>query len=121
MFYQVGALAGQHVDDGNLNHRIASGLQAHGGASHIDQHLTGQGGVVDLHVELQALVLGLTRDTLAHQVHTMSHVAHIVDALYLEDMRLVRGEVGVGLDVLGDLFQRVAVFHPGEWSSRGRS
>ena len=41
MFDEVGAVAGEHVDDGNLDHRVAGGLEAHRGASHIDQHLTG--------------------------------------------------------------------------------
>ena len=49
---EVLAVAGQHIDDGNLDHRVAAGLQAHGGAGHVDQHLTCQGGVVDAHVEL---------------------------------------------------------------------
>ena len=30
----------------------------------------------------------------------MTHVAHVIDALHLEDMRLVVGEIGVGLDIL---------------------
>ena len=65
MFDEVGAVAWEHVDDGNLDHRVAGGLEAHRGASHIDQYLTGEGGIVDLHVELQTLVLGLTADAFA--------------------------------------------------------
>ena len=65
MFDEVGAVAWEHVDDGNLDHRVAGGLEAHRGASDIDQNLTGEGGIVDLHVELQTLVLGLTADAFA--------------------------------------------------------
>ena len=65
MFDEVGAVAWEHVDDGNLDHRVAGGLEAHRGASDIDQYLTREGRIVDLHVELQALVLGLTADALA--------------------------------------------------------
>ena len=34
---EVFALAGQHVDDGYLDHGVAGGLQAHGGAGHAHQ------------------------------------------------------------------------------------
>ena len=109
MLDEVGTVAWEHVDDGNLNHRVAGGLEAHRGASHIDKNLTGEGGIIDLHVELQALVLGLTADALADEVDTMTHVTNVVDALYLEDVRLVAGEIGVSLDVLRDLFERETV------------
>ena len=49
MFDEVGAVAWEHVDDGNLDHRVAGGLEAHRGASDIDQYLTGEGRIVDLH------------------------------------------------------------------------
>ena len=52
MFDEVGTVAGEHVDDGNLNHRIATWLEPHGSAGHINKHLTCEGGVVDAHVEL---------------------------------------------------------------------
>ena len=64
MFDEIGTIARQHVDDRNLYHRVAAGLQTHRGASHIYQHLTCEGGVVDAHIELQALVLRLTAHTL---------------------------------------------------------
>ena len=41
MLDEVGTVAWEHVDDGNLNHRVASGLEAHRGAGHVDQYLTG--------------------------------------------------------------------------------
>ena len=66
MLDEVGTVAWQHVDDGNLNHRVAAWLQTLRGTSHVDQYLSGQCGVVNLHVELEALVLGLSTDTLAH-------------------------------------------------------
>ena len=65
MLDEIGAVAWQHVDDGNLNHRVAAWLQAHRGASHVDKHLTCQSRIVNLHVELQTLVLGLTADAFA--------------------------------------------------------
>ena len=43
-------------------------------------------------------------------MYTVPHVAYVVDALYLEYMCLVAGEIGVSLDVLGHLLQCVAVF-----------
>ena len=98
MLNEVGAIAGEHIDDRNLNHRIAAGLKAHRGTGHVDKYLTGKGGVVDAHVELQALVLGLAADTFAYEVDTMTHVAHIVNALNLENVGFVAGEVGICLD-----------------------
>ena len=103
MLYEVCTVAREHVDDGNLHHRVASWLQAHRGACHIHQHLTGEGGVVDAHVKLQALVLGLATDTLAHEVYAMTHVTDIVDTRHLEHVGLVACEVGICLDVLLDI------------------
>ena len=94
MLDEVGTIAWQHVDDRNLDHRIAAWLQAHRSTGHVDQHLTSQCRVVNLHVELHALVLGLSADALANKVHAMSHIANVINALYLEDVRLVVGKVG---------------------------
>ena len=58
MLDEVGAVAGEHVDNGNLYHGVAAGLEAHRGAGYVNQYLTGEGGVVNAHVELQTLVLG---------------------------------------------------------------
>ena len=52
MLDEVGAVAGEHVDDGDLNHRVAAWLEAHGGTGNVDQDLTCKGGVVDAHIEL---------------------------------------------------------------------
>ena len=65
MLNQVSTIARQHVDDGYLDHRVATRLQAHGGTGHVDQYLTREGGVVNAHIELQALVLGLAADAFA--------------------------------------------------------
>ena len=95
----------EHVDDGNLDHRVASGLLAHGSAGHVDEYLTGEGRIVDAHVELQALVLRLSAHALPDQIDAMAHVAHVVNRCHLEHVGLVAGEIGVGLDGLRDLFQ----------------
>ena len=100
MLDEVCAFAGEHVDDGNFHHRVAAGLQTHGSTGNVDEHLSCQGGVVDAHVELQTLVLCLTADTFADKVHAVTHVADVIDALHLEHVCLVGGEVGVGLDIL---------------------
>ena len=110
MFYQISSVARQHVDNRNLHHRVAARLQAHGGASHVDEHLTCESRVVDTHVELQTLVLRLAADALAHKVHAVPHVAHVVDALHLEHMCLVRGEIRIGLDVLRHILQLGSLF-----------
>ena len=94
MFHEVSPLAGEHIDDGNLNHRVASGLLAHGGTGHVDQHLTGEGGIVDAHVELQSLVLRLSTYALADQIHTVAHIADGIYRLYGEYVGLIVGKVG---------------------------
>ena len=60
------AVAFEIVNYGDLDHGVATGLLAHGCAGHIDKHLTGEGGVVDAHVELQSLVLCLAAHALAN-------------------------------------------------------
>ena len=60
------AVAFKIVNHRNLNHGVATGLLAHRGTGNIDEYLTGEGGVVDAHVELQSLVLCLTAYTLAN-------------------------------------------------------
>ena len=57
MLNQFGAVAGKQVDDGDFNHCVAAGLLAQRGAGDIDEHLGGERGVVDLHIELETLVL----------------------------------------------------------------
>lgn len=109
MLYQVGALTRQHVDDRNLNHRVATRLLTHGGTSHIDQYLSRQSGVVDTHIELETLVLRLTTHALADQVDTMTHILHGIHRLHGEDMRLVISEIGVSLDILRHLLQGVTI------------
>ena len=92
MLDEIGTVTREHVDDGNLDHRVAAGLLAHRSTGHVDEHLTREGRIVDAHVELQTLVLRLAADTLADEVHTMTHVAHIVDTLYLEHMSLIEAK-----------------------------
>ena len=40
----------------------------------------------------------------------MTHVAHVVDALYLEHVGLIAGEVGIGLDGSSHLFELGTLF-----------
>ena len=103
------AVAFEIVNHWNLNHGVATGLLAHRGASHVDKYLTGEGGVVDAHVELKALVLCLTANTLANQIYTVTHITHIVNRGYLEHVSLVVGEIWVGLDGLCHLLKAIAV------------
>ena len=110
MLDEVGTVAGQHVDNRNLDHGVTAGLQAHRGTGYIDQYLSGEGWVVDLHVELEALVLSLSADALAYEVYAVAHVANIVNAGYLEYVGFVAGEVGVCLDGCCHLVELSTVF-----------
>ena len=103
MLYQVCTVARQHVYDRNLYHCITTWLQTFRCTGYIDQHLSSQCRIINLHIEFQALVLCLSTDALAYQMYTVSHVAHVINTLHLEHMRFIVGEIGVGLDVFGDL------------------
>ena len=99
----------EHVDDGNLYHRVGTGLLAHGGAGYIDQYLTGEGGIVDAHVELEELVLGGARYALASEVHAVAHILEVVDAGYLYHVGLIVHEIGVGLDGCSHFIEVIAL------------
>ena len=55
--------------------------------------------------------MGLTTDTLAHEINTMSYVVQCVHAIYLENMGFIIDKIGVCLDggshlvEIGSLFQ----------------
>lgn len=49
---EVGTVAGEHIDDGYLDHCVAARLQAHGGTGYVDEYLASEGRIVDAHVEL---------------------------------------------------------------------
>ena len=67
MLNKVGTVTRQHINDRNLYHCVASGLQTHRGTSNVYQNLTSECRVVNAHVEFQTLVLSLTAHTLAYQ------------------------------------------------------
>ena len=100
--YQMGnkflAVAGQEVDDGNLDHRVTTWLLAHGGAGHTNENLAREGGIVDAHIELEELVLGAAAHALAGEIDPVAHIDHIVHAGHLSDVCFVVDKVGVGLD-----------------------
>ena len=101
------AVAGQVVYNGNLDHRVGTGTLAHRSARHIDEHLRGEGGIVDLHVEREELIVRASRDTFAREVHTVSHVvegvgrfhglnAHLLGQGRQVDKRLLRIQLAEG-------------------------
>lgn len=103
------AASGQHVYHRKFYHRIASGLLSKRRAGYVDKYLSCQCGVVDAHVELETLILCGSADTLAHEVHTVSHVAYSVYRLNSENVCLVAGEIRVGLDCLCHLVEACAI------------
>lgn len=111
MGYEVFAVAGEEVDDGHFNHGVAAGLLAHGGAGHADEYLTGEGGVVDAHIELEKLVLGGAAHALAGEVDAMSHVDDFVHRGDFDNVGFVVGKIGVRLDGCGDLGELMAGFY----------
>ena len=97
------AVAGQVVYDGNLDHRVGTGTLAHRSARYIDEHLRGERGIVDLHVEREELIVRATRDTFARKVHTVSHVIEGIDRFHGLNVRFVVDKIRIGLDGGGHL------------------
>ena len=54
---QFFAIAVQKIDHGDFNHGVTTRLLLHGSTCRTYQHLSGEGWVVDAHVELEQLVL----------------------------------------------------------------
>ena len=85
-------------------------MLAHGSTGCIDQYLRGEGRIVNLHVELEQLVVCLSANTFAHEVYTMTYIVQGIHALHLEYVCLVGREVRVGLYLFGHLFKRCTLF-----------
>lgn len=68
------AVAGQIIYDGNLYHGVSTGLLLECSTSGINQNLSCEGGVVDLHIEFEELVMRLTAYALANQVYSVANI-----------------------------------------------
>ena len=110
MCNQVLTLAWEVVDNRYLNHSVGCRLLLHGSTSYVDEHLSSEGWVVNLHIKLEELVVGLATDTLTSEVYTMTNIVESINALYLEYVCLVACEVWVSLDSLCNLSMNT------EWS-----
>ena len=104
------AVAGEVVYDGNLDHRVSAGALAQRSAGDVDQYLRGEGGIVDLHVEREELIVRASRDTFAREVHTVPHVVEGVDRFDGMNMRFVIDKIRIGLDGGGHLGEICAGF-----------
>ena len=98
---QFFALARKQVDDRYFYHRVATGLLFHRGTGHANQYLSRQRRIVDMHVELEQLVLGLSGYAFACQVDTVSHVQQLVYTRYFYDVGFIVDEIGIGFDGCG--------------------
>ena len=83
---QFFVLARKQVDDRYFYHRVATGLLFHRGTGHANQYLSRQRRIVDMHVELEQLVLGFSGYAFACQVDAVSHVQQLVYTRYFYDV-----------------------------------
>ena len=83
------AVAGQEVDDRNLNHGVAARTLAHSCTSDTDKNLTRECRIVYRHVEFETLAVCLSRHSLAHHIHTMTDILERINALHGNDVCLV--------------------------------
>ena len=67
-------------------------------AGDVDQYLRGEGGIVDLHVEREELIVRATRDTFTREVHTVTHIVEGINRSHGLYVRFVVDEIGIGLD-----------------------
>ena len=75
------ALTREQVDDRDLLHRVAARSQTARSTCYGDEDLCGESGVIDLHVELEELILRGARDALASHVYAVPHVDELVDVI----------------------------------------
>lgn len=108
---QLFALSWEEVNDRHFHQGVAAWLLAHGGAGRANEHLAGEGGVVDLHVEREELVLRLSAHALSREMNAVSHVNHVVNTWHLNHVSLVVNEIGIGLDGGSHLLKVVTRFH----------
>ena len=92
------AIAWQIVNYGNLDHGVGAWLLPECGTGGVYQYLRGKCGIVDLHIELEELVMRLTAYTFTDQVYAVAYVIQLINTIYMEDVGLVTGELGVGLN-----------------------
>ena len=110
MCYEFFLVAWQHVDDRNLNHSVTTWLLLERSTCHINKHLCCEGRVVNLHIEFEELVVGLTTDTLTSKVYSMTNIIESINAINSEDMSLIISKVWVSFDSLCYLFEFCALF-----------
>ena len=101
----------QQVDERNFNHCVATWSLAHCGTCTANKHLGCQRGVVDAHIELEQLILCCTRNTLAGEVHAVTHIKQIVNARNFLDVRLVIDKIWVGLYGCCNLIEVIALLN----------
>ena len=70
-------VAAQQINYRNFNHGITSGLLFHGGTCHANQHLCGKSRIINLHVKLEQLIMGLARYPFTNQVNAMTASASL--------------------------------------------
>ena len=109
-------IAWEHIDNRNLNHCVATRLLLERSTCYVDEYLCSKSRVVNLHVELEELVVCLTRNTLTSEVYAMTNIIECVNALYLEYVCLITCEVWVSLDSLCNLskvstFLKLYIYH----------
>lgn len=107
----VFTIARKEVDHGHFNHRIATCLLLHGGTCYAYEHLASKGRIVDLHIEVEELILRSAAHALAGEVYAMAHVDYVVDRGHEVHVGLVGSEVRIGLDGSSHLVEVVAIFN----------
>ena len=76
------AITWQVVDNGDFDHGVCSWLLFHAGTCNVDENLCREGGVVDLHVELEQLVVCRAAYALAYEVYAASRFAFSSSSTY---------------------------------------
>ena len=101
----------QQVNKRNFNHCITTWLLTHCRTRTTDKNLGSERRVIDSHVELEQLVLGCTRNTLACEVDTVAHIKEVIYTWNFLYMCLVIDEIWIGLDGCSDLIEVITLLY----------
>ena len=96
-FDQCFGIAGKEIDGGKFDHglgtEVTTGFEAESGTGTGDEDLTGERRVVDGHIKLKTLVMGVAGNAVTDKVDTMSDVIEGIDTLDRDDVGLVVCEI----------------------------
>ena len=104
------AVACEEVDDGDFNHGVAARTLTHCRACAAYEHLARKSRIIDFHVKLEKLIVGLSGDALSYEIDTMTHIIELSHRGNRDNVGFIRGEIWVCLNGSSHRVKFVAIF-----------